>query len=164
MMMTALGEKDSAGNLVRYCVGLNNDGEAVDVTEKYAIMAKLCFSTSLILTITNIAGGVFGACNKEGTPNGMQKLCGMLNCCGAIAFIANCFVIPITIFSAASADCHINDDTPMAYATLDSEFKGFKTIWIVMLAVSGGTLVLFFLVCCLMICCLGAAAMKLAKE
>ena len=145
------------------CSGTNKDGITVDVTAKYLIMAKLCFSTSLILAVTNIFGGILGACNKEATQNGFQKLCGMLNSCGAIAFIANCFLIPITIFSMASDSCHTNDGNPMAYSTLDAQFSGFKTIWIVMLAVSGGTIVLFFLTCCIMICCLGAAALAIAK-
>ena len=159
MMMTSLAKDDAW-----YCTGTNEDGSPIDLNPQYLTMARLCFSTSLILVITNIAGGVLGALNNEGTVAvGMQKLCGMLNCCGAIAFLANCFVIPLTIFSAATDRC-IGQGLSEGEILIAKDQKGFKTIWIVMLAVSGGTLVLFFLVCFLVICIAGVAAMKLAKE
>ena len=82
------------------CSGYNKKGELVDTLAKYLIMAKLCFSTSLIVAVTNISAGIFSIISKE--PGKMFTLCKALNACGGCAFFANCVVIPVTIFAQYS--------------------------------------------------------------
>ena len=134
------------------CTGFDKNGEEVDALAKYLIMAKLCFSTSLIIAVTNISAGLFFICSKE--PGLMTNLCKALNGCAGCAFCANCIVIPVTIFAHYSKPCHkisladeVELDGPLA-----AQYKGFKTIWIVMLAASFGLILiflfLFFIITC----------------
>ena len=96
------------------CSGYNKKGELVDTLAKYLIMAKLCFSTSLIVAVTNISAGIFSIISKE--PGVMYNLCKALNGFGGCAFFANCVVIPVTIFAQYSSPCHKTvSDTGLVY-------------------------------------------------
>ena len=135
------------------CTGFDKNGKEVDALAKYLIMAKLCFSTSLIIAVTNISAGLFSICSKG--PGVMSNLCKALNGCAGCAFFANCVVIPVTIFAQYSKPCHkisftdeVELDGPLA-----AQYKGFKIIWIVMLAVSFGLILIFFLLFCLIMFC-----------
>ena len=141
------------------CKGFDKNGDEVDALAKYLIMAKLCFSTSLIIAVTNISAGIFSICSKE--PGVMTKLCKALNGCAGCAFFANCVVIPVTIFAQYSRPCHkiILPDEVEIDGPLEAQYKGFKIIWIVMLALSFGLILIFLLFLCIMICCL-AGRMK----
>ena len=141
------------------CTGIDKNGKEVDALAKYLIMAKLCFSTSLIIAVTNISAGLFSICSKG--PGVMSNLCRALNGCAGCAFFANCVVIPVTIFAEYSKPCHkisfangVELDGP-----LEAQYKGFRIIWIVMLAVSFGLILIFLMLFCIMCCCL-AKSMK----
>ena len=141
------------------CTGIDKNGKEVDALAKYLIMAKLCFSTSLIIAVTNISAGLFSICSKG--PGVMSNLCRALNGCAGCAFVANCVVIPVTIFAEYSKPCHkisfangVELDGP-----LEAQYKGFRIIWIVMLAVSFGLILIFLMLFCIMCCCL-AKSMK----
>ena len=128
------------------CTGFDKNGKEVDALAKYLIMAKLCFSTSLIVAVTNISAGISSI-----WPGKIANLCKAINGCAGCAFFANCVVIPVTIFAQYSKPCHkisftneVELDGPLA-----AQYKGFKIIWIVMLAVSFGLILIFFLLFCL---------------
>ena len=144
-----------------YCVGINKKGIEVDTTAKWLIMAKLCFSTSLIIVVTNIGAAVASCFGPESAG---VKLCKYLNSMTSCPFIANCFVIPFTIFAAYSKPCYEMLDPITGLETktgpLASEFKGFKIIWILMLALSISLAILGFLIMCIVGCVVARAAAK----
>ena len=119
---------------------LNKDGELVNVTKKWRTMALLCFITSIIVAATQVLGALANCIKPDGA---VGKLCGSINGCAGIAFCSNCFVIPITIFASYSKPCY-EEGGPF-----ESQYKGFKLIWILMLALSLSLLVLMviFMVC-----------------
>ena len=127
----------------------NKDGELVDVTKKWRTMALLCFITSIIIATTQVLGALANCIKPDGA---VGKLCGSINGCAGIAFCANCFVIPITIFASYSKPCYAEG------GPFEAEYKGFKTIWIVMLALSLSLFVfmIIFMVC--MVACLAIFA------
>ena len=146
------------------------NGEMVDVDKKWLTMAKLCFSTSLIMTVFTVLSSVTTIIKPD------NKLSGMLNNCGAItapAFIANCFVIPFCIFSQYSKPCV---ETQMVNGkevkgVYHKEYENFRTIWICMLVLSIGLfLIVLIFMCCLMCgavclaCCFKAKLEKAADE
>ena len=138
------------------CTGFDKNGKEVDALAKYLIMAKLCFSTSLIVAVTNISAGISSI-----WPGKIANLCKAINGCSGCAFFANCVVIPVTIFAQYSRPCHkiILPDEVEIDGPLEAQYKGFKIIWIVMLALSFGLILIFLLFLCIMICCL-AGRMK----
>ena len=108
-------------------------------------MAKFCFSTSLIIAVTNLSAGIYAIAFKG--PGFMHNLCKVLNGCAGCAFFANCVVIPVTIFTQSSTPCHraFTVDGVELNGPLEAQYNGFKTIWIVMLVVSFSLIIIFML-------------------
>ena len=119
-------------------------------------MAKLCFSTSLIIAVTNISAGLFTMLSVDV----LTSLCKAINGYAGTAFFANCVVIPVTIFAQYSSPCHKTvSATGLEFdGPLEAQYKGFKTIWIVMLVCSFSLILIFGMLLCLMACCLAALA------
>ena len=131
-----------------------SNGKMVDVDKKWLTMAKLCFSTSLIMTVLATLSSV---CTIIKPVNKFNKTIDGLSSLAGIAFVANCFVIPLCIFAQYSKPCldttdENNETVPGVY---EKYFEEFKTIWISMLALSLG---LFFLVVLCIGCMIGSAA------
>ena len=129
----------------------NTDG-LVDVDAKWLTMAKLCFATSVMISVFMVLSGIATIIKPD---NGFSKL---PDCCTALmcpAFTANCILIPVVIFSDYSKGCIEPGEKEGPY---DAEYKGFKLIWILMLALTLGLFALFFL----LICCAGVGAICLA--
>ena len=110
-------------------------------------MAMLCFVTSIIAASTQVLGSIAN-CIKPG--GFVKKCCDTFNSCAAIAFCSNCIVIPVTIFAQYSKPCYVED------GPFESQYKGFKLIWILMLSLS---LSIFFLIIILFICAVCCLAM-----
>ncbi len=103
-------------------------------------MALLCFITSIIVASTQVLGALANCIKPEGA---VGKLCGTINGCAGLAFCSNCIVIPVTIFASSSKPCY-QEGGPF-----ESQYKGFKLIWILMLALSLSlaVLMIIFAVC-----------------
>ena len=140
------------------------NGELVDVDKKWLTMAKLCFSTSLIMTVLATLSSV---CTIIKPDNKFNKTINGISSCAGIAFIANCFVIPLCIFAQYSKPClgftmdANNEPVPGVY---EKYYKGFKTIWICMLALSLGLFVLVVLFMCCLFCGAACLACCMAKK
>ena len=87
IMMTELSKLQNA------CPLTDNQ---VNVGLKWFAMSQLCFATSLVMTIAN-ACGCFVTCCQTNYCCIYGCLCA--NLCVGIAFIANFFLIPLTIFA-----------------------------------------------------------------
>ena len=115
------------------CTGYNQKGDLVDTRAKYLIIAKLCFSTSLITAVFSI----FALCYIGLTHD--LKLVWIIPYIlwAVVPLFANVVMIPLTIFSKYSLPCHntVSDTGHVYHGVLDAQYQGFKTIWIVMLAV-----------------------------
>ena len=75
------------------------------------------------------------------------------------AFFTNCILIPVVIWNDYSKDCvKGTGDGLTNVGPLAAEYKGFRIIWIVMMACTGGLAALFLLI----ICCAGVGAVCLA--
>ena len=130
------------------CSGYNKKGDLVDTRAKYLIIAKLCFSTSLIMAVFSIFGGCCIGLSK-GTGPRTQLSIAYIVCAGS-AFFANVVMIPLTIFSEYSLPCHKTYFEPFVYeynGVLVAQYQGFKTIWIVMLAVPCVLIITSVLIC-----------------
>ena len=141
------------------CTGFDKNGVLVNATEKWMIMTKLVWSTSLIGTVTCFFAGVFSMCQPGG---GLSQCCSSLASCNSCAFIANFFVIPYTIFASYSKPCYETVDpitgVMVKNGPYSKEYFGFRTIWITMLSVSGAVLLGVCCVC-IIFCCIAGAAM-----
>ena len=117
------------------CTGYNKKGDLVDTRAKYLIIAKLCFSTSLIMAVFSIFGGCCIVLSEFKGPRTQLSIAYIV--CAGSAFFANVVMIPLTIFSEYSLPCHktVSDTGHVYNGVLDAQYQGFKTIWIVMLAV-----------------------------
>ena len=113
------------------CFGYNKKDELVDTRAKYLIIAKLCFSTSLITAVFSI----FALCYIGLTHD--LKLVWIIPYIlwAVVPLFANVVMIPLTIFSKYSLPCHkySNDTDHVYHGVLHAQYQGFKTIWIVML-------------------------------
>ena len=122
------------------CTGYNKKGDLVDTRAKYLIIAKLCFSTSLIMAFFSIFALCYIAASIANGPadKGMKiNLTLTYIVCAGSALFPNVVMIPLTIFSKYSLPCHkySNDTDHVYHGVLHAQYQGFKTIWIVMLAV-----------------------------
>ena len=120
------------------CTGYNQKGDLVDTRAKYLIIAKLCFSTSLIMAFFSIFALCYIAASIANGPadKGMKiNLTLTYIVCAGSALFPNVVMIPLTIFSKYSLPCHkySNDTDHVYHGVLHAQYQGFKTIWIVML-------------------------------
>ena len=115
------------------CTGYNKKGDLVDTRAKYLIIAKLCFSTSLITAVFSIFALFYIGLTHD------LKLLWIIPYIlwTVVPLFANVVMIPLTIFSKYSLPCHntVSDTGHVYHGVLDAQYQGFKTIWIVMLAV-----------------------------
>ena len=127
------------------CTGYNQKGDLVDTRAKYLIIAKLCFSTSLITAVFSI----FALCYIGLTHD--LKLVWIIPYIlwAVVPLFANVVMIPLTIFSKYSLPCHntVSDTGHVYHGVLDAQYQGFKTIWIVMLAVPCVLIITSVLIC-----------------
>ena len=143
------------------------NGETVDVDKKWLTMAKLCFSTSLIMTVLVFLSSV---CTIIKPDNKFNKTINGLSSCAGVAFVANCFVIPLCIFAQFSKPClgvTMDANNQPVEGVYEKYYKGFKSIWICMLALSLGLFVLIALTFCCLMCgaaCLTCCMAKKAAE
>ena len=152
MMMKSLGEQGAVCG-----IHPKKNGEMVDVDKKWLTMARLCFSTSLIMTVFTLISSVATIIKPDNTISRKVDTCSALT---VPAFIANCFVIPLCIFSQYSKPCveiqwKNGEEVKGVY---HQEYENFRTIWICMLALSIG----LFVVVLIFMCCIACGAVCIA--
>ncbi len=86
------------------CMGYDKEGEPVDATAKYLIMAKLCFSTSFIILVTSIILFVLNCLVQNTRAEVIYLIIKLIF--DPIVSLSNLVVIPVTIFAQWSAPCH----------------------------------------------------------
>ena len=135
--------------------GFKDNGEAVDVRKKWVVMAGYCAISSLVVFALQFIVAIAICIKPMGNTlaNGINQISGLASC----AWCANCFIIPLTIWAGWSDGCTgRGTEIDGSYA---AQYRGFRLIWILMLAVSGG---LCILICVMMTCCAGILAAKAA--
>ena len=134
-------------------IALNDDAEPIDIRKKWVVMAGYCFFSSLAVFAFQFIVAVL-ICIKP-QDNAIANMLNQLSGCAGCAWCANCFIIPFTIWASWSEGCTGSaGDLDVNYS---AQYKGFRLIWILMLALSGG---LCILICVMMVCCGAILAAK----
>ena len=140
------------------CPGVDKHGKSFDVTHTWLVMAKYVFSTTLILLVVNLVFGIMNAFIPE-----LKKVSDSIHALAGSLCFGNVIFIPCVIFAKYSRDCvgHSNPAISKNWipdGPLGQEYKAFKTIFIVMLALSTSVFVIFLLfamcIACCFLCCM----------